>query len=211
MIISGGNNITGNGECMYRAALEGDWLAAEVLLSRDPSLASDHVTREGDRALHVAAAMKHEEFVQKLVERMSPDDVVLLDGHGYTACSYAALSGAVEIADAVVKKNTDVVRVRDKNNETALQKAASCGNNEMVSYFLKFTRVEDLSDGEWFELFMLVVRTKMYGTKNFSVLHILHFADTLFRRVLCLMFFPLDYRQTGFNESRPYFTITMAS
>lgn len=32
---------------MYWAVLEGDWLAAEVILSRDPNLAHDYVTEEG--------------------------------------------------------------------------------------------------------------------------------------------------------------------
>ncbi|KAH6822111.1 hypothetical protein C2S53_017722 [Perilla frutescens var. hirtella] len=155
-------NISGSGgrdgESMYRAALEGDWVAAEVLLSRDPTLAFDHITEDGDRALHVATAMKHEEFVQKLVEKMSPSDLELLDGQGYTACCYAAISGVVEIAAALMKKNTNLI----KNNVTALQKAAFCGNKEMVSYLLKFTQVEDFLNEQWFDLLLLVVRTKMY-------------------------------------------------
>ncbi|KAH6801433.1 hypothetical protein C2S52_001897 [Perilla frutescens var. hirtella] len=155
-------NISGSGdrdgESMYRAALEGDWVAAEILLSRDPTLAFDYITEDGDRALHVATAMKHEEFVQKLVEKMSPSDLELLDGQGYTACSYAAISGVVEIAAALMKKNTNLI----KNNVTALQKAAFCGNKEMVSYLLKFTQVEDFLNEQWFDLLLLVVRTKMY-------------------------------------------------
>ncbi|KAH6781353.1 hypothetical protein C2S51_006646 [Perilla frutescens var. frutescens] len=155
-------NISGSGdrdgESMYRAALEGDWVAAEILLSRDPTLAFDYITEDGDRALHVATAMKHEEFVQKLVEKMSPSDLELLDGQGYTACCYAAISGVVEIAAALMKKNTDLI----KNNVTALQKAAFCGNKEMVSYLLKFTQVGDFLNEQWFDLFLLVVRTKMY-------------------------------------------------
>lgn len=178
---------------MHRAALEGDWVAAELLLSCHPTLAFDHITQDGDRALHVAAAMKHEAFVQKLVERMSPSDLELLDGQGYTACCYAAISGVVEIADALMKKNTNLVTVRDKNNVTPLEKAALCGNAKFVSYFLKFTRVEDFSNKEWFDLFLLVVRTKMYGTKCFSFLYIyihvfalLYFSVTFLCYVVCL-------------------------
>ncbi|KAH6801442.1 hypothetical protein C2S52_001906 [Perilla frutescens var. hirtella] len=158
--------IVGNclGESMYRAALEGNWVAAELLLEQDPNLARDYVTEEGDRALHVATAMKCEEFVQKLVERSSTSmsDLELPDGRGYTACCYAAISGAIEIARVMIEKNPNLITAHDKNNETPLHKAAFQGNKKIVSYFLKCSKVEDLSNKEWFDLLLVTIRGRMY-------------------------------------------------
>ncbi|KAH6801443.1 hypothetical protein C2S52_001907 [Perilla frutescens var. hirtella] len=155
----------GNAESMYNAALYGDWTAAEEVLGRDPNLAYDHITEEGDRALHVAAARKHKEFVQKLVKRMSsPSDLELLDGHGCTACCYAAMSGVVEIARVMIEENQNLATVHDENNETPLHKAALRGNKKMVSYFMEhFSKVDqDLSRQEWFDLLLVTIRSGMY-------------------------------------------------
>ncbi|XP_042034954.1 uncharacterized protein LOC121781281 [Salvia splendens] len=157
---------TGNrsdGDSMYEAVLEGDWEAIEKLLERAPSLAFVEINERGDRALHLAAAMGNEEIVRELVERISScDDLALLDGRGCTACCYAAISGDVEVADIMLRKNPCLVTARDKNNATPLHKAAFCGNKEMVSYFLKSTKVEDFSNQEWFDILLLLVRTRMY-------------------------------------------------
>lgn len=149
-------------ESMYKAALEGDWVAAGVVLARNPNLAHDHITEEKDRVLHVAVAREHEEFVQKLVQNMSPDDVALLDGHDYTACCYAAVSGAVRVADLILQRNPSLSVSRDINGATPLHKAALHGNGEMVSYLLKWTKVEDLSREEWFDLLVNVMQNVWY-------------------------------------------------
>ncbi|KAH6801445.1 hypothetical protein C2S52_001909 [Perilla frutescens var. hirtella] len=163
----------GNAESMYKAALEGDWTAAEEVLGRDPNLACDRITEEGDRALHVAAARKHEEFVQKLVEKMSPSDLELLDGRGNTACCYAAMSGTVKIACVMIEKNPNLATAPGENNEMPLHKAALRGKNKMVSYFL--SKVEDLSIQESFDLLLVTIHGAMYGAaieillKNVSI------------------------------------------
>ncbi|KAH6801454.1 hypothetical protein C2S52_001918 [Perilla frutescens var. hirtella] len=148
---------------MYRATVEGDWVAGEMLLEGDPKLGSDEISEGRDRALHVAAFMKHKHFVLKLVEKMSPSDLVLLDGNGYTACCYAAISGEVEIADLIIKKHPNVATARDKENKTPLQKAALRGNAKMVSHILKSTKLEALSKDEWFDLLLVTIRLEMYG------------------------------------------------
>lgn len=152
-----------DGELMYVAALRGDWVAAEVLLERDPNLGFDYVTEEGDRALHIAAAMKHKNFVEKLVERMSEKELALMDGRGHTACCYAAISGEVEIARLIIRNHPNLVTVRDGENATPLSKAALRGNDGMLSFLLKSTKVEDLSKQEWFDLLLLTIRGQLYG------------------------------------------------
>ncbi|KAH6801436.1 hypothetical protein C2S52_001900 [Perilla frutescens var. hirtella] len=147
---------------MYRAAVEGDWLAAGLLLSRNPNLARDYVTEEGDRALHVAAAMKHEEFAKKLVDEMNEDDLLLLDGRGYTALCYAVASGAAKIVAALIIKNRKVITTRDKNNVTQLHKGVLCGKMEGVLVLLILTENENLAKEEWFDLLLLTIRERMF-------------------------------------------------
>ncbi|KAH6781351.1 hypothetical protein C2S51_006644 [Perilla frutescens var. frutescens] len=154
--------VSDEAETMYRAAVEGDWLAAEILLSRNPNLARDYVTDEGERALHVAAAMKHEKFAEKLIDRMNEDDLLLLDGRGYTALCYAVASGAAQIVAAMIIKNRKVITTRDKNNVTQLHKAVLRGKMKAVSLLLKLTENENLSKEEWFDLMLLTIRERMF-------------------------------------------------
>lgn len=147
---------------MHEAALEGDWLAAELILCRDPSLVHDYITEEGDRALHVAAAMSHEEFVGNLVNNMEEDKVALLDGRGYTACCYAAISGTVEIAEIILEKNPSLCTARDIGGETPLHKGILHNNEEISSHLLKCSKIEDLSKEEWFDLLLRAIDNRMY-------------------------------------------------
>ncbi|KAH6801480.1 hypothetical protein C2S52_001944 [Perilla frutescens var. hirtella] len=158
-----GNRLSNRHEAMYKAILEGDCVAAEMLLEEDPNLGSDVISEEGDRALHVAASMKHKDFVLKLLERMTPSELEMLDGRGYTACCYAAMSGSVGIADLMIKENPTLAAARDRENKTPLQKAALLGHTNMVSYLLKSTKIEHLSKDEWFDLLLVTIRHKMYG------------------------------------------------
>ncbi|KAH6755641.1 hypothetical protein C2S53_010556 [Perilla frutescens var. hirtella] len=158
-----GNRLSNRHEAMYRAALEGDCVAAEMLLGKHPNLGSDVISEEGDRALHVAASMKHKDFVLILLERMTPSELEMVDGRGYTACCYAAMSGSIEIADLMIEENPTLAAARDRENKTPLQKAALRGNTNMVSYLLKSTKIEHLSKDEWFDLLLVTIRRKMYG------------------------------------------------
>ncbi|KAH6801450.1 hypothetical protein C2S52_001914 [Perilla frutescens var. hirtella] len=153
-------------ESMYRAALKGQWVDAEILLAEYPNLDHVYLTEEGDLALHVASAMKHKEFVQKLIKPMSTSDLTMRDGRGYTACCYAALSGAIEIARVMIEHDAEtrpnLATAHDENNETPLHKAAFQGNKKMVSYFLKCSEVDDLSNEEWFDILLVTIRSRMY-------------------------------------------------
>ncbi|KAH6758230.1 hypothetical protein C2S51_018465 [Perilla frutescens var. frutescens] len=147
---------------MYRAALGGDWPAAEMLLKEDRRLACDVITERGDRALHLAIAMKHKKFVQKLVESMSSSELELQDASGNSACCYAAISGMVEIAHLLVRKNEGLLVSRNKDNWIPLQMSTLGGDKKMVSFFLEKTGVECLSQGEWFYLLLDAIASKMY-------------------------------------------------
>ncbi|KAH6781328.1 hypothetical protein C2S51_006621 [Perilla frutescens var. frutescens] len=157
-----GIRLSNRHEAMYRATLAADCVASEMLLGEDPNLGSDVISEDGDRALHVAASMKHKDFVLKLLERVAPSELEMLDGRGYTACCYAAISGSVEIANLMMRKNPTIATARDRENETPLHKAALHGNSKMVSYFLKSTKIERLSKDEWFNLLLVTIRRKMY-------------------------------------------------
>ncbi|KAH6758232.1 hypothetical protein C2S51_018467 [Perilla frutescens var. frutescens] len=150
-------------QSMYKAAFEGNWEKAEVVLRRDRRLGYQEITETGDRALHVAISMGHTDFVLKLIEwTSSSDQLGLLDGHGYTACCYAAMTGMEEVARKITEQNQNLGTARNGHGTTPLQLAASYGNGEVVLQFLKFPGVQYLSTEEWFDLLLVTIRSKMY-------------------------------------------------
>lgn len=164
-------------ESMYEAAYEGNWPAAEALLKQDEGLAYGEITDMGDRALHIAAFMAHAKFIQRLIPLVkSRSELGLHDGRGYTACCYAAMTGRVEIAHIIMDENTNLGTARNRYGTTPLQLAASYGNADIVSYFLKRAHAGDLLRKEWFDLLLVTIRSKMYGT---NTIHPHHFSLSL--------------------------------
>ncbi|KAH6801471.1 hypothetical protein C2S52_001935 [Perilla frutescens var. hirtella] len=161
---SGGESHHSDRQSMYKAAFKGNWERAEELLRRCPSLADQEITETRDQALHVAISMGHKEFALNLIEWMtsSGDQLGLRDGHGYTACCYAAMTGMEEVARKITEQNQNLGTARNGHGMTPLQLAASYGNREVVLQFLKFPGVQYLSPEEWFDLLLVTIRSKMY-------------------------------------------------
>ncbi|KAL0287207.1 UNVERIFIED_CONTAM: Ankyrin repeat-containing protein ITN1 [Sesamum angustifolium] len=167
---------------MYQAAMRGDWQDAEILLQRDPNLASAAITGGGDTALHMAAATKHTKFVEKLVQNMTATNLLCENKHGFTAFCYAAASGIVKIAAVMREKNENLMTHPENSKMKPIHIAALLGNKDMVSYLYRFTRVKDLSTDQWFDLLIATIRNNMHdiSAREEAILKRLH---TLFAAV----------------------------
>lgn len=151
---------------LYRAALRGDWKDAEAVLSLDRSIASDKITNTGDTALHVAAASKKTAFVRKLVEYLNENELALPNKHGNTALCFAAISGIVEIAEVMCKKNKKLPIIHGSNGMTPLRLAAMLGKRKMVKYLYQITPFQDLQAEERMEILVATIYAAMYGMKS---------------------------------------------
>ena len=85
------------------------------------------------RTLHIAAAASQEEFVKNLVKNIKSDDPKAETTNGSTALSYAAATGNVNIAKAIVEKNNDLPNL-PSSGEKPLYMAALFGHSHMVDY-----------------------------------------------------------------------------
>ncbi|KAG5542375.1 hypothetical protein RHGRI_022042 [Rhododendron griersonianum] len=83
---------------LYKAAIEGDWEAADKFLKEEPNAVTARITFGSETPLIVAVKVKvasRIRFTEKLVERMSPDDLALSDHKGRTALHRAAGAGNI--------------------------------------------------------------------------------------------------------------------
>ncbi|KAH6758238.1 hypothetical protein C2S51_018473 [Perilla frutescens var. frutescens] len=167
-----------------QAALEGDWAKAEKLLKQDPTLAykerncyihkketgrNGYLLRDKEtgrkwyRPLHVAVALKHDNFALKLIERMEPKDLVLTDSNYLTACGYAAAYGKLGIAKAMIKKHPKLLE-ECENRECLTSLAILSRKSKVVSFFLENTlEVYPINEAAWLEILQTAIGAKMYG------------------------------------------------
>ena len=134
---------------LYQAALNGDWKSVEGT----PNF-QRKITNKGETALHVAAAAKHEDCVKNLVKKF---DLTAVNDIGNTALTYAAATGNVNIAKAMLEENSSLANLGRKK---PLLMAASLGHSEMVEYLYERTEVQD---NERAELFITCVEGNLYG------------------------------------------------
>nr|POF10487.1 hypothetical protein CFP56_04712 [Quercus suber] len=85
---------------LYRAAINGDWKSI-----KDIQKIQRKITKKGETTLHIAAAANQEEFVRNLLKTMIKDNLTTENTVGNTALTYAAATGNVNIAMAMLEKN----------------------------------------------------------------------------------------------------------
>nr|XP_029151654.1 uncharacterized protein LOC114925985 [Arachis hypogaea] len=128
--------------CM--AATLGDWGKASSYDETQPNWISTTLTKDGDTALHIAVSMEHIGFVEKLVERMSMQDLQIMDADGNTAFCMAAISGNVKLATILLGKNSGLLWLRGHKGMLPIQLAFSAGQPHMVNFLFEKTRSDDM-------------------------------------------------------------------
>ncbi|KAI8562671.1 hypothetical protein RHMOL_Rhmol03G0052800 [Rhododendron molle] len=180
---------------LQKAAINGDWDKAREIIERDPDAVRTHITPTLQTALAIAissGSAGRNRFVRKLLEKMTPQDVVdLVDNQGMTALFEAVGSGNMEGARMLVYKNSDLPNKSDKYGIMPLHFAAMRGFREMVLYLKEVTR-EDILFGNGYAgalLLCLLTRSEMYDI----ALTFLHRKPVL-ACMACM----------GFKESNPF-------
>ncbi|CAK9136610.1 unnamed protein product, partial [Ilex paraguariensis] len=131
---------------LHKAAINGDWKTAESYFQRapDPDAIKATITGASETALAVAVrSPTRNHFVKKLVDKMSENDLAMVNDYGSTALHIAASSGNTEAAKLLVEKNTCLLYLQNKYKNLPLHVAAARGKRDMVVYLMKVTREDD--------------------------------------------------------------------
>ncbi|KAF7153112.1 hypothetical protein RHSIM_Rhsim01G0084700 [Rhododendron simsii] len=98
------------------------------------------ITGLKETALMVAVqSAGRNDFASKLLEKMTPEDVLLVDHNGDNALHWAAYYGNIEGAKMLVNKNPNLPNVLDDDGDAPLHSAAVCGFRDMVFYLMEVT------------------------------------------------------------------------
>ncbi|XP_031247659.1 uncharacterized protein LOC116105369 [Pistacia vera] len=80
------------------------------------------ISKEGDTALHIAAAAEQTDFLKNLVDNINKEDLATTNNAGNTAFCLAAVSGNVELAQVMMNK----MKKEDLTTKKGAGKTAYC-------------------------------------------------------------------------------------
>lgn len=165
-------------KALFDATIKGNWASAEKILNEHRECATHSITIRNETAVHIAAAGKNKEFVEKLVKMMGDEScfsvLAKTNTLGCSAFYLAVLSGVVDNAKAMVEKNqknrellTIRIRTKDKPDDDIgklpINHAAKRGRKKMVAYLFKETPFKRLLEADRIELLEATIRYDMYG------------------------------------------------
>ena len=135
--------------------LNGDWNSVENM-----DEIQRVITDKGATTLHIAAAANQEDFVKNLVKNLESEDLTVENYAENTALTYAAATGNVNIAKAMLEKNSSLA---NRGKMKPLFMAASLGHSKMVEYLYDKTEVHNWDEDEQAKLFITCVEGNLYG------------------------------------------------
>ncbi|KAF2300970.1 hypothetical protein GH714_018728 [Hevea brasiliensis] len=127
---------------LYKAALRGDWEAANRIFKDDPDAVTAKISGIEEIALHVAISKGRTSlvFIQKLVYLMNGNSLdATVNVYGETPLHYAAIAGNIPVIKILVTTNRALLQKENSYGLTPLHYAAQNCHKEAVSFLLSET------------------------------------------------------------------------
>lgn len=102
------------------------------------------ITKKEDTLLHVVSSTKHTHFAQKVVNKMTVEDLELKNRDGETALCVAVAS-SIKMVDILLQKNYGLLQIRKKGGLPILC-AIWCGDKNMVAHI--YSKI-NLAETKW--------------------------------------------------------------
>ena len=130
---------------LYKALQIGDWNVAKEFLDSHPYAKSAIITANDQTALHVAVQAGHVHIVEELVKQMSEKNYLEIeDFEGYTALARAAYNGNYRMAECMLQKNENLIRIAITDGAIPVVLALYNGHLKLARYLYLLTPPEIL-------------------------------------------------------------------
>ncbi|CBI35219.3 unnamed protein product, partial [Vitis vinifera] len=124
---------------LIKALNRGRWNDIESFFNKNPGTVSAKISPKGETALHIAVRAGHVKVVEELVKKLSPKDLKQENNEGRTPLALAALNGFKEIAQCMIKKNTELTSILDKEGILPVVRACNRGKKEVTRLLYNYT------------------------------------------------------------------------
>ncbi|KAJ0940148.1 putative ankyrin repeat-containing domain, PGG domain, ankyrin repeat-containing domain superfamily [Helianthus annuus] len=164
---------------LHRALAEGDLKSVEEIFKDHEDLVRYSISANKETPLHVAIMSQSPKLVRYLVDKMGEADLKLQNSDGNTAFCLAAISGNVDMAEIMVKKNPALSLIYATENTMPLCLAAFHGKHKMLTFL--FGQSNGMKGYGWTkkhrnEVLLKCIQANMFGTKGFLIKHLYCFA-----------------------------------
>ncbi|KAL6311808.1 hypothetical protein AAG906_018600 [Vitis piasezkii] len=130
---------------LIKALNRGKWNDIESFFNENPGAVRAKISPKGETALHIAARAGHVKVVEELVKKLSPEDLKQKENNGgHTPLDLAALNGFKEIARCMIKKNTELTSILDKEGILPVVRACNRGKKEVIRLLYNYTPPKEL-------------------------------------------------------------------
>ena len=124
---------------LCKALQIGDWNAAKEFLNRHPYAISAKINIRDQTALYVAAEAGHVHIVEELVKQMSEENLEIKDTEGLTALALAAYIGNYRMAECMLEKNENLIRIATNDGDIPVVLALLNGHLKLARYLYLLT------------------------------------------------------------------------
>ncbi|KAF8036167.1 hypothetical protein BT93_C2002 [Corymbia citriodora subsp. variegata] len=124
---------------LLQAAFRGDWKFAKRFFEQDSASKMAKITSRSETVLHIAALSAQDQFLENLVELLSPYREVLemVDSDGHTALHIAVLRGRIRMVKALVRSNPKLTQLADNQGRVPLGiSAQEASMHKEIAWFL---------------------------------------------------------------------------
>ena len=113
--------------------------AAKKFLDRHLHAISAKITVRDKTALHVAADAGHVNIVEELVKQMSEEELEMKDIQGFTALALATYNGNYRMAECMLRKNENLIRIATNDGDIPVVLALYYGHLKLARYLYLLT------------------------------------------------------------------------
>ncbi|XP_030469841.1 uncharacterized protein LOC115688215 isoform X2 [Syzygium oleosum] len=131
---------------LLQAAFKGDWESAKRFFERDSASKTAKITSRSETVLHIAALSAQDQFLENLVELLSPclEALEMVDCNGRTALHNAVLCGRIRKVKALVRSNPKLTQLADNEGRVPLAiSSLEASMHKEIAWFLAKSTTND--------------------------------------------------------------------
>ncbi|XP_056172321.1 uncharacterized protein LOC115685184 isoform X2 [Syzygium oleosum] len=131
---------------LLQAAFKGDWESAKRFFERDSASKMAKITSRSETVLHIAALSAQDQFLENLVELLSPcpEELEMVDCDGRTALHNAVLCGRLRMVKLLVRSNPKLTQLADNEGRVPLGiSAVEASMHNEIAWFLAKNTTDD--------------------------------------------------------------------
>ncbi|KAL8257682.1 hypothetical protein R6Q59_029723 [Mikania micrantha] len=136
---------------LYEASITSDRETAKLIFDEQPDLVRCGLCRHHGITLHVASIANETkealQFIKNLVNMMTKQDLELKNQHSNTAFWIACATGKMKMAMIILKKNPNLLEIRDNNIYLPLSVGAMNGTHNIVKWL--YDSYGKMSGNQW--------------------------------------------------------------